>query len=162
MKISLYWEDPTHPTILDVPDSECEIWVEDDYQRRLAEAAEEDKPNIERRTAQQIADEDYNRPTYSNEHTETRRCVSYEALDPEGKHIQGAGDPEEEFLKHEYPELYAALMKLLPRQRDLVKKVFFDEMSQREVAAEEGVRESAISERMTTIYARLRKILEKK
>lgn len=71
MKITVYYEDKNHPTILEVPDRECEIWVEDDYQRRLAEA--EDKTAVERRTAQEIMDEDYNKPTFNNNQAETRR-----------------------------------------------------------------------------------------
>ena len=52
MRIEVYYEDKNNPTILDVPDDQCEIWVEDDYQRRLAEA--EDKSTVEKRTVQQM------------------------------------------------------------------------------------------------------------
>ncbi len=84
MKITVYYEDKNHPTILDVPDADCEIWIEDDYQRRLSAA--EDKSTVTRRTAQEIMDEDYNKPTFNSNQSETRRHVHLDALDPEDKH----------------------------------------------------------------------------
>ncbi|WP_231464505.1 1-deoxy-D-xylulose-5-phosphate synthase [Selenomonas sp. AE3005] len=44
MKITLYYEDKSHPTVLEVPDEECTVMVEKDYQQRLAGV--EDKENI--------------------------------------------------------------------------------------------------------------------
>ena len=82
MRIEVYYEDKNNPTILDVPDDQCEIWVEDDYQRRLAEA--EDNSTVEKRTVQQIMNEDFNNPTFNNNQTETRRHVSFDALEELG------------------------------------------------------------------------------
>lgn len=79
MKITVYYEDKNHPTTIDVPDEDCEIWIEDDYQRRLSAA--EDKSSVNRRTAQEIMDEDYNKPTFNSHQKETRRHVSMDALD---------------------------------------------------------------------------------
>ena len=84
MKITVYYEDKNNPTILDVPDVDCEIWIEEDYQRRLS--AVEDKSTVTRRTAQEIMDEDFNKPTFNSNQTETRRHVHLDALDPEDKH----------------------------------------------------------------------------
>ena len=39
----MYYEDKNNVTIIDVPDEECAIWVESDYQRRL-ESAEDKQP----------------------------------------------------------------------------------------------------------------------
>ena len=52
MKIKMYYEDKFHPTVLEVPDEECSVMVETDYQQRL-EAAD-DKSVIERRSVQEI------------------------------------------------------------------------------------------------------------
>ena len=38
MKITVYYEDNRDRTTIEVPDEDCEIWVENDYQRRLAKA----------------------------------------------------------------------------------------------------------------------------
>ena len=75
MKITVYYEDNRDRTVLDVPDEECEAWVETDYRQRLAAA--EDKSSVKRRTPQQIMDEECNKPTNNNEHRETRRHVSF-------------------------------------------------------------------------------------
>ena len=36
MKITVYYEDNRDRTTIEVPDEDCEIWVENDYQQRLA------------------------------------------------------------------------------------------------------------------------------
>lgn len=100
MKITVYYEDNRDRTTIEVPDEDCEIWVENDYQRRLAEA--EDKSSVVRRTPQQIMDEDCNRPTYNNQHAETRRHVSLDALDPMGDTVIGTEDVEPDFCEDEY------------------------------------------------------------
>ena len=87
MKITVYYEDNRDRTTIEVPDEDCEIWVENDYQQRLAAA--EDKASVTRRTPQQIMDEECNKPTYNNEHRETRRHVSFDALDPMGDTLIG-------------------------------------------------------------------------
>ena len=60
MKIKIKNEQNSKTTFIDVPDNECELWVEQDYQRRLQEA--ENKETVKRRTAQQIMDEECNNP----------------------------------------------------------------------------------------------------
>lgn len=156
MKITVYYEDKNHPTILEVPDRECEIWVEDDYQRRLAEA--EDKTAVERRTAQEIMDEDYNKPTFNNNQAETRRHVSLEALNADGNLIAdlNAPDPAE---ADEFEELRMAMEKLKPKQKELVRKIFYEDMKQVDIAEAEGVSRSAVTQRLNTILARLKKTL---
>ena len=61
MKITVYYEDNRVRTTIEVPDEDCEIWVESDYQRRLAAA--EDGETVYRRTPQEIMDEDFNSTT---------------------------------------------------------------------------------------------------
>lgn len=157
MKITVYYEDKNHPTILDVPDADCEIWIEDDYQRRLSAA--EDKSSVTRRTAQEIMDEDYNKPTFNSNQRETRRHVSLDALDPLGDTLEGANDVESAVCEEDYSDLHHAISRLKPKQRDLIKKVFWEDIKQVEIAKSQGVSESAIAQRMAVIYTRLKKFL---
>ena len=60
MKITVYYEDNRDRTTIEIPDEDCEIWVETDYQQRLAAA--EGKTPVTRRTPQQIMDEEYSPP----------------------------------------------------------------------------------------------------
>lgn len=158
MKITVYYEEKNHPTTIEVPDEDCEIWIEDDYRRRLSAA--EDKSSIARRTAQEIMDEDYNKPTFNSHQRETRRHVSMDALDPEGQHISDGADVLAELIKREgYEALYAALRKLQPQQQELVRQIFWEGVKQKDIAARDGVSERAITGRMKKIYAALKKSL---
>ena len=157
MKITVYYEDNRDRTTIEVPDEDCEIWVENDYQQRLAAA--EDKSTVTRRTPQQIMDEECNRPTYNNQHAETRRHVSLDALDPQGDTLAGAEDIESELLKNDYAGLYRAIDELLPQQKELLLKVFWQEVQQLSIAEDEGVSKQALNNRLNKIYAALRKKL---
>ncbi len=57
--------------------------------------------------------------------------------------------------------LHKALDSLLPEQKELLTEIYFNGVTQREVAEREGVDESAISKRMERIYKRLKKFFEK-
>lgn len=157
MKIEVYYEDKNNPTILDVPDDQCEIWVEDDYQRRLTEA--EDDSTVEKRTVQQIMNEDFNNPTFNNNQTETRRHVSFDALEELG--IDFVGEQGVTIDGEEFAELRDAIAKLKPEQQELLKKVFWEGIKQVDIAKSEGVDDSAISWRLARIYKRLKKSLKK-
>lgn len=158
MKINVYYEDKNHPIELDVPDAQCEIWVEDDYRRRLSAA--EGKATVTKRTAQEIMDEDYNKPTFNNNQTETRRHVHLDALDPEDKHISDGTDVLADLIKkEEYERLYVAIGKLQPQQQELLRQIFWEGVKQKEIAERDGVSERAITGRMKKIYAALKKSL---
>lgn len=58
-------------------------------------------------------------------------------------------------------ELRQAFEKLLPQQRNLLKKIYFEDKSISEIAREEGVAPQSVHERLNRIYKRLRKILIK-
>ena len=62
-------------------------------------------------------------------------------------------------LRLEY--LHKALDSLLPEQKELLMEVYFNGVTQREIAEREGVDESAVSKRMERIYKRLKKFFEK-
>ena len=67
---------------------------------------------------------------------------------------------EEDEEREKYEPLYNAILQLTERQQQLVKMVYFNEMSQDEVAEYFGVTKSSISNAMQRIYATLKKFLE--
>ena len=67
---------------------------------------------------------------------------------------------EEDEEREKYAPLYNAILQLTERQQQLVKMVYFNEMSQDEVAEYFGVTKSSISNAMQRIYATLKKFLE--
>lgn len=159
MKLNLYYEDKNDVTILDVPDDECSLWVETDYQIRLAKA--DDKSTVKRRSAQEILDEDCNKPTFNSNQRETRRHVSLNALDPDSQHLSDGTD----FLKDMdnrgmLEELHAAIRQLQPQQQELLHQIFIENKKQKDIAGEEGVSPQAITRRLNKIYAVLKKILK--
>lgn len=160
MKINVYYEDKNQPITLDVPDAQCEIWVENDYQQRLSAA--EDKSAVAKRSAQEIMDEDFNKPTFNNNQSETRRHVHLDALDPEDKHLSDGTDILRDLIKREgYETLYSAIQKLQPQQKELLYRIYWNGEKQKDIAAEDGVSERAITGRLKKIYASLKKNLEK-
>ena len=158
MKITVYYEDNRERTTIEVPDSDCEIWVETDYRERLQKAT--DKSAVKRRTPQQIMDEECDKPTYNSHHRESRRHVSFDALDPLGDTIVGSDDIDLDLTADEYADLHREIDKLQKRQKEMLRKVFWEDMKQVEIARAEGVGESAVAQRMAAIVARLRKILD--
>ena len=160
MKITLYYEDKLHPTVLEVPEEECTVMVETDYRQRLNAA--EDKNAVQRRTAQEILDAEVNAPTFCRNRTETRRHVhlSVDALDRRTE--TAMPDVPTDLLGEDYSVLHRATAQLRPQQRALLRRVFWEGVRQSEIARQEGVLESTISERMRRIYQRLRKFLPDK
>lgn len=57
--------------------------------------------------------------------------------------------------------LRAAIGRLMPRQQDMVRMVFFEEKSQEEVAKFYGIDGSSVRHAMKRVYRALQKILEK-
>ena len=153
MKITLYYENKNHTTVLDVPDEELNIMVENDYQQRLDAA--EDKSFVCHRSPQEIMDKEFNEPTYNKNRAETRPhkytgkgCAQMEADVPFG-------------ARPEYIDLYRAIEKLQKQQQELVRKIFWEGIKQVEIARADGVDEAAVSRRMARIYKQLKKILKK-
>ena len=160
MKIALYYEDKLHPTVLEVLEEECTVMVEADYQERLDAA--EDKTSVKRRTAQEILDAEVNAPTFRRNRTETRRHIHLSADDLDRRRADAMPDVPMALLGADYSELHHAIAQLRPQQRELLRRVFWEGVRQSEIARQEGVLESTISERMKRIYQRLRKFLPDK
>ncbi len=56
--------------------------------------------------------------------------------------------------------LHNAIAALSPKQRELLRLAYFENMPQTEIAARKGVRKTAINNRLTRILARLKKLLD--
>ncbi len=164
MKIRMYYESKLEKDVivLDVPDDECEVMIENDYRQRLEKARPEDRDSVRRRDAQTIIDEECNKPTYNSHHTETRRHVALESLDPEGDHISDGTNLEEIICTDNSAHLHRAIQSLLPEQIELLRKTFWENRSHTEIARAEGVTEAAIRGRLVRIYERLKEALESK
>lgn len=97
----------------------------------------------------------------SNNRRETRRHTSLYyftdmGIDFEDKRI----DILAEIIRKENAErVHKALLTLSDKRRDLVHKIFYEEMSMRSIARKRGVSHTAISQRMKTIRKRLQKQL---
>ena len=163
MKIRMYYESKLDrdTVILEVPEGEFEIMIENDYRQRLEKARPEDKDRIQRRDPQTIIDEEFNKPGFNRHHTETRRHMSLDALDPEGGKMSGGTNTTGMIFSDDVESLRQAVGKLLPEQKELLRKVFCENMSQREIARNEGVSETAIGRRLARIYKRLREEIER-
>jgi len=59
-------------------------------------------------------------------------------------------------------KLKQAMTELTPTQKRTVYKLFVKNMTQAEIAKEEGLSKAAITYRVNGIYSRLKKLLEKK
>lgn len=96
---------------------------------------------------------------FNSDRKETRRHNSIDGMHEAGVQL---ADPTadmaattEEVNRNE--KLYNAINQLLPRQKDLVWKVYFEEMSLVEIARDENVTEAAIRNRLKKIYKKLEK-----
>jgi len=99
--------------------------------------------------------------TYKLDRKETRRHKSYsDDNDKRDIFMDDSVDVEEDALRRvENARLMDALKKLLPQQRELVQKVFFEGVSETEIAREMGVSQQAISKQLKAIYIKLKKFI---
>ncbi len=61
--------------------------------------------------------------------------------------------------KENIASIRKAMLYLTDKRRDLVRKFYYEEMTMRQIASQEGVSHTAISQRMKTIRKRLQKEL---
>lgn len=103
---------------------------------------------------------DLDRQEYNNHHKETRRHCSLDAFNLDDALFPSEENIEAEVAtKDQYNRLYAAIALLEPQQKELVRQVFFEDRKIVDIAAEEGVSEAAIRNRLKKITQRLKKIL---
>ena len=104
---------------------------------------------------------DLDRQQDNNDQKETRRHFSLDGMDYEGELFASAEDTERAVEhREEMARLYSAMEALSPSQRELVKKVYFEERKITDIAREEGVDKSAVSHRLERIHKKLKKILD--
>ena len=96
-----------------------------------------------------------------NHWRETRRHTSLNYLFENGIDFEDkSADTLAIIIRRENIErVHKALLTLSDKRRDLVRKVFYEEMTMRQIASLEGVSHTAISQRMKTIRKRLQKEL---
>lgn len=103
---------------------------------------------------------DLDRQEYNNHHKETRRHCSLDAFNLDDALFPSEEDIEAEVVaKDQYNRLYAAIALLEPQQKELVRQVFFEDRKIVDIAAEEGVSEAAIRNRLKRITQHLKKNL---
>ena len=97
-----------------------------------------------------------------NHWKETRRHISLEYLMEQGVDIadHDSGDPLSALIeKTDDERIKTALSYLSDKQRSLIEKVFYNDMSLREIARQTGVSHQALSQQLATIYKKLKKLL---
>jgi len=99
----------------------------------------------------------------NSDRRESRRHHSIDALAELGIQLTATGEELAASIdaRETGEELRQAFQKLLPQQRNLLKKIYFEDKSILEIAHEEGVAPQSVHERLNRIYKRLRKILIK-
>lgn len=109
-----------------------------------------------------------NREVSRNEKRELRHesLYSLEALTEDKCKIDVNADIEDliincETVTERNKRLYAALHKLSSRQQEIIRKVFFEEKSQREVSRELGITEAGISIQLSQAIKKLKKFFKK-
>ena len=110
-----------------------------------------------------IPDSDYevliemDRLEYNANHKETRRHMSLEACDRDDNQLPDKTDVEEICIQRmEIDALQCAMDRLLPKQRELIQKIFFENQTITSLARLEGVGKSAICERLNRALERLK------
>ena len=96
-----------------------------------------------------------------NHWKETRRHISLNYLTENGIDFEDkAADSLSAYLRREDDErIHNAITKLLPEQQALIKKVFYEGKTITEIAKAENVGKSAIANRLTRIYIKIKKFL---
>ena len=96
-----------------------------------------------------------------NHWKETRRHTSLDYLMEQGADFaDGDVDPLSALIeKTDDEKLKNALSYLSDKQRALIEKVFYNDLSLREIARQTGVSHQALSQQLATIYKKLKKFL---
>ena len=103
---------------------------------------------------------DLDRQEYNNEHKETRRHCSLDAFNLDNALFPSDVDVLRDILKAEDDErLCRAITKLEPRQKKLIRQVFFERRGYTDIARTEGRDESAIRHATTRALKKLKKLL---
>lgn len=96
-----------------------------------------------------------------NHWKETRRHISLNYLTENGIDFEDkAADSLSAYIRREDDErIHNAITKLLPEQQALIKKIYYEGKTITEIAKAENVGKSAIANRLTRIYIKIKKFL---
>lgn len=96
-----------------------------------------------------------------NNKRETRRHTSLTYFDDLGIEFESnAADPLSVLIRRDDEErIHNAIKRLTDKQRELLKKVFNQNMSLREIERQTGVTHQALSKQIAVIYKKLKKFL---
>ena len=98
---------------------------------------------------------------FNNDRRETRRHCYMSELEENGHYRAADSVLLDDILEAElHDALMAAIEKLQPQQKELLIRVYWSKELQKNIAAEEGVSERAISGRMKRIINSLKKFLK--
>ena len=93
----------------------------------------------------------------NNDHKETRRHTSLDGMEYEGEAFLSPENTEEQVLKRaDMACLLRAMEALTPAQRELVRRVYFENEKISKIAREEGVSHVAIHDRLKRIYQKIK------
>lgn len=126
------------------------------YEFITGEVVEIEVPDYMGEVSIEIEKQDYNL-----NRKETRRHNSIEVMEEQGSQFKDYRiDILDEIEEKEInDELHKALDKLLPQQKELIEEIFIKEKTIVKVAAEQGVTEAAIRNRLKKIYKKLKTFL---
>lgn len=97
------------------------------------------------------------RQEYNSGHKETRRHTSLDRDGLRGGAVHRPDDPAAELVrKEDAARLRQAMEALSPAQRELVRRVYFENEKITDIAREEGVSHTAIHDRLKRIYQKLK------
>ena len=103
---------------------------------------------------------DMDRQQYNNDHKETRRHTSLDGMGYEGEFFVSDADTAGEVeWREDIARLFTAMDRLSPAQRELIRKVFFEEKKIVDIAREEGVSHVAVLDRLKRIYQKIKNYL---
>ena len=168
MKIRILYDNK--PTYLEVPDEDCTIMIDADYEDRLSSA--KDNETVTRRSAQEIIEERFNRPEYNNWHKFDRHYGipkkpfrKDDQAEDETDHMDyfpDNSDEEDREKQAEYECVCDIIRKTLkPKQAEMLISIVLDGVSVTEYAKREGVTVGAISHRMETAMKNFKKVFPK-
>ena len=172
MKISIKYENtnenkPPVSMTLEVPDEDCTLMIEADYQNRLEEEA--DKESVKRRNVQEIMEEQFNKPLYNNWHREHRRRGQIQTpfrkddeTDDESDGMETVPDYSDEAnrtSRYEYEDVCQRIRQVLGKKQDwadMFIAVRIDSIPIREYAASIGADENNITQKLKRAEKKLR------
>ena len=136
----------------DVDDQEVNANRREEYRVQMRFSGQEDWLQRNRNSA--VTNESKDNPRFSDVALEDKSYMD----NPLEKILNGV---EATSYENRLKKLQEAIKTLQPQQQALIQKVFYEKRTKVDIAAEEGVTEAAIRNRLKKIYANLAKKLKK-